>query len=86
MSTLAHILGDWGLGGQLLGGALSAFPVVGEKVVKAIHGVGAGALENIAKAGEGTDLEWFASGDQAGEDGSGPPAVIPPRPDSFLRR
>ena len=41
-----------------------------------VHGVGADALEDVAKVGEGIDLESFAGGDEAGEDGSGPSSVI----------
>ena len=56
-------------GGDFLSGVLIGFPVIGEEVVEAVDGVGADALKEVAKVGEGIDLESLAGGGEAGEDG-----------------
>jgi len=69
-------VGSQGLGGEVLAGGLSGFPVVGEEVVEAVDRMGADAVEDVAKVGEGIDLESFGRGDEAGQDGSSSPSVI----------
>jgi hypothetical protein len=41
-------------------------------------GMGADALEDVAKVGERVDMESLAGGDEAGQDGGGLPAFIAP--------
>jgi hypothetical protein len=66
---LARILAIWGSDGEVGGGVLSGFPVIGEEVVEAVNGMGADALEDVAEVGEGADVQSFAGGDEAGEEG-----------------
>jgi len=51
-------------------------PVVGEEFVEAVDGMGADALEDVAKIGERINLESLTRGDEAGEYGGGSPTVI----------
>lgn len=44
--------------------------------MEAIHSMGADAVEDVAKIGEGADLMSFARGDAAREDCGGSPAVL----------
>ncbi len=41
-----------------------------------VNGMGADAFEDVAEVRNGIDLESFAGSDEAGDDGSGSPAVI----------
>jgi hypothetical protein len=68
-----------GSDGEVLGSGLSGFPVVGEEFVEAAHGVSADALEDVAEIAERGDLMSFAGLDEAGQDGSGSPAVVAPK-------
>lgn len=65
-----------GSGGEVLGGGLSGFPVVRQEFLEPFGWMGADAMEDVAKIGEGIDLESLAGGDEAGEDGGGLPSVI----------
>ena len=69
-------MGGEGSGGEVVGGVVSGFPVVGEEFLEPFGGVGADALEDVAEVGEGIDLESLTRDDEAGEDGGGSPAVI----------
>ena len=45
-------------------------------VVESVVGVRVDAIEDIAEIGEGIDAEMFAGCDEAGQHGSGVPAVV----------
>jgi hypothetical protein len=46
-------------GGEVLGGVLSGLPVVGQEFLERFAGMGADALEDIAKVDKGTHTEPF---------------------------
>ena len=62
---LARILGYGGSGGEVLGGLLSGFPVVRDEFLEPLGGMGADALEDIPKVGEGIHTEPFPCGNEA---------------------
>jgi hypothetical protein len=49
---------------------------VGEEFLEAVDGVGADAVEDLAKVGKRFDLESFAGRNEAGQDRGGSSAVI----------
>ena len=55
---------------------MSDFPVVRQEFHEAVHGMGADALEDVVELCERVDLESFARGNEAGEDGGGSPTFI----------
>jgi hypothetical protein len=69
------MLAGRGSGGEVLGGVVSGFSVVGEGV-EAVPRMGADALEYVAEVGEGIELEKLARAYETGQDGGGSPAVI----------
>lgn len=54
-----------GSGGEVLGGVLSGFPVVGEQVVEAANGMDADAVENVTEVGERIHAEPFPCANEA---------------------
>ncbi len=46
------MLGCEGSGGEIVGGALSGFPVIGEELVEPVNGMSADAVKDVAGVGE----------------------------------